>query len=144
MRTTWWLLGVSSIALLATSAVWSSGAHGSPRASSRRDPVSAHASLRHSTPEPLAVTPAPATTVEPPAVAPRPVTTRAARPRATPPVAILVEDEPPPPSTPLLWDELFPRSTKQSPGDPQVMTPCFDQLQGVEGLSPCPAATPRR
>jgi hypothetical protein len=115
MRTTWWILGVSSIALLATSAVWTSGAHGSLRSSSHRDPVSAHAALRHSTPEPLAITPAPAPTVEPPsAVTPRPVTPRAARSRITPPVAILVEDESPPPSTPLSWDDLFPRSPKQS------------------------------
>ena len=85
--------------------------------------------------------------------APAPVTPRAApHPvRAVPPkgpehvsAEIIIVDpgiegeSPPPPPAPLTLEDLFP-PLPQSAGK----APCFDKLQGVGGMSPCPGSTPR-
>jgi hypothetical protein len=64
---------------------------------------------------------------------------------ARPAVAILVEDEapPPPPREPLLWDDIFPGAGPSAKSSGKASPGCFDQLQGVRGLSPCPDTTPR-
>jgi hypothetical protein len=146
MRTTgiWWLLGITSLALLGTSAAWTARAHAFPGASPHRGALSAHGQLHRSMGASLAFTPAPAPPAEPPQTVAPPLAPAPVRRRAAHPVAVLVEDEPPPPAAPLMWDELFPASTATGASSgAQGSSPCFDQLQGIGGLSPCPAATPR-
>jgi len=60
-------------------------------------------------------------------------------------VTIDVPDLPEPPrGAPLMWDDLFPAPPPRKSGAPPAATaPCFDHFQGIEGLSPCPAVTPR-
>ena len=69
----------------------------------------------------------------------------APEPEATESVILDVPDLPEPPrGSPLLWDDLFPAPPPRKDGAPPPATaPCFDHFQGIEGLSPCPAATPR-
>ncbi|HEY8091474.1 MAG TPA: hypothetical protein VIF09_26600 [Polyangiaceae bacterium] len=80
----------------------------------------------------------------PPPAPPRPVkiAPRKAPPRASAELIIIepVEgDEPPPlPPAPLTMDDLFP-PLPQTGGK----APCFDKLQGIGGMSPCPGSTPR-
>ena len=95
MRTTgiWLLLGVTSIALLGTSAAWSQHEHRSPGAPRHRGAVSSRLDLRRSMGALLAFTPAPAAPVEAPLAA----SPRVAHPHVAPPVVVLVEDELPPP-----------------------------------------------
>lgn len=59
-------------------------------------------------------------------------------------VTIELPDLPePPPQVPLMLEDLYPvvAHAGGAPGAP--LRPCFDQLQGVKGLSPCPDSTPR-
>jgi hypothetical protein len=46
-------------------------------------------------------------------------------------------------SEPLTWDELFPDVSARATPSPNgaATTPCFDQLQGMHSMTPCPAAT---
>jgi len=48
-----------------------------------------------------------------------------------------------PVSEPLTWDELFPDVSARATPSPNgaATTPCFDQLQGMHSMTPCPAAT---
>jgi hypothetical protein len=59
---------------------------------------------------------------------------------ARPTIIIELPDvpDPAPAGPPSTLDDLFP---PQPPGKTQK--PCFDRLQGVGGLSPCPDSTPR-
>lgn len=141
----WWLVGAFLVTLAGASiATWTADG---PRlatasaASRHRVPAQrgeAIEALRGSAPEP----PAP---VEPP-----PPPLRRAR-RQPGHISIEVRDLPevpdlpePGPQYPLLWDDLFPAPPRPATGTaPPARTPCFDHLQGIEGLSPCPAATPR-
>lgn len=89
--------------------------------------------------------------VEPVRAAPDPMPDPVAVPRAAPrsfapkpppePLAFIadVPDVPVPPATPpVTLDNLFPPVARGA-----APAPCFDQLQGIGGLSPCGAATPR-
>ena len=65
-----------------------------------------------------------------------------------PATAVLSFDVPdlpePGPHAPLLWDDMFPAPPRSANGtNGPSARPCFDRLQGIEGLSPCPAVTPR-
>ena len=81
----------------------------------------------------------------PPPAPPRPVK---AAPRKAPPhpasAEIIIVDPgvegelPPLPPAPLTMEDLFP-PLPQTGGK----APCFDKLQGIGGLSPCPGSTPR-
>jgi hypothetical protein len=138
----WWLAGAFAVTLAGASiSTWTTAGPGlvaTARAATRhRAPA-----LRAETADPIRVSALP----PPPAVTAAPPPRRA---RATEPepevVSIDVPDLPePPPHSPLLWGDLFPPPPPQANGTPSpAMAPCFDRLQGIEGLSPCPAVTPR-
>ncbi len=84
--------------------------------------------------------------------APRPVPVPPPRLRARPrpraqaaaPVGVtaVLEDPRAHESLPMTWEDLFPPQPAAS-GPTGWKPPCFDQLQGVGGISPCPGVTER-
>ena len=85
--------------------------------------------------------------VTPPAPAPAVPLAQRARPRAAtqhyPAEVIIVDpglegDAPAMPPPPLSLEDLFPPLPRTG-----AAAPCFDKLQGIGGISPCPGATPR-
>jgi hypothetical protein len=87
----------------------------------------------------------PVAPVEPTTPPARAVRARARPPETEPAVTLVVPDLPEPPArSPLLWDDLFPPPPPPPSGTlAPAAAPCFDKLQGIEGLSPCPLVTPR-
>jgi hypothetical protein len=138
----WWLVGAFTVTLAGASiSTWTTAGprlEGTARAATRhRIPAQ-----RDETADTLRLSAVPPL---PPAPAPAPAV-RARAPRREPGhISIEVLDLPEPPQeSPLLWDDLFPAPARQGNGASSPATaPCFDRLQGIEGLSPCPAVTPR-
>lgn len=86
-------------------------------------------------------------------VAPVPEAQRPAPPppprwrKAPPAIVTAVVSDPPamsaqPEPLPMTWEDLFPAQPVAS-GSSAAAAPCFDQLQGVGGISPCPEVTTR-
>ncbi len=136
-------------AVLATTlvATWSGGsprfegsdACAAPRSESRSLHAEAPAEIPQAEPE--APPPAP-----PPAAQAAPRSVRAA-PRKAPahvPAEVIIvdpgadEELPPLPPPALQLEDLFPPLPQTG-----SRAPCFDKLQGVGGMSPCPGSTPR-
>jgi hypothetical protein len=146
MRQAWLVGAVSFVVGAGLVVTWSSG-------QPRLETSVAQAAPRHRVVElhaqaatPLVVAPEPAPEAVPPVPAPR--LARAPRPPASSDpdkVTIELPDLPePPPQVPLMLDDLYPVVAHAAPGAPgAALRPCFDQLQGVKGLSPCPDSTPR-
>jgi hypothetical protein len=138
-----WLIATFAVTLLgATVSTWTpSGPRLEPTASAAtRHGMPAHRLEAADVPQ-VSASPPPAP-VEP---APPPARARR-RPRETePPVILVVPDLPEPPARPpLLWEDLFPPPPRPADGTlAPAAAPCFDKLQGIEGLSPCPSVTPR-
>jgi len=116
----------------------------------RFDGHEAGVATRHRTtaPRPEALGPPLVAAPEPPPVlpaAPRAAVRRAPQPAAeVETVTIEVPDLPePPPHEPLSFDDLYPRPAPVTGDTSGHLAPCFDQLQGIKGLSPCPDSTPR-
>jgi hypothetical protein len=57
-------------------------------------------------------------------------------------VMTVLEDPPAPEPLPMMWEDLFPAHAAPA-GSAASAAPCFDQLQGIGGVSPCPASTQR-
>lgn len=82
--------------------------------------------------------------------APRPAPAAPARLRARPRpraqaaapagVTAVLTDPPAPEPLPMTWEDLFPPQPAAS-GPSGWKPPCFDQLQGIAGISPCPGVT---
>jgi len=64
------------------------------------------------------------------------------RPAGEMPAVVAVSEAPRPEPLPMMWEDLFPPQPGSSRSSASSM-PCFDQLQGVGGVSPCPAVTQR-
>jgi len=138
----WWLMGAFVVTLAGASI---------PTWTTARPPLEATASAatRHRllTQRGEAMDPLHASAPEPPSPQTAPPLSR--RPHPPEPeierVTIDVPDLPEPPrGSPLVWDDLFPAPPPRKNGAPPPATaPCFDHFQGIEGLSPCPAVTPR-
>jgi hypothetical protein len=138
----WWLMGAFVVTLAGASiSTWTTAGprlEGTASAATPRHRVPAQ---RDETVDPLRVSapdPPPAAPVTPP-----PPRARSTRARSG--VSIEVRDLPGPPADPpLLWDDMFPGPPRPANGGASpAMAPCFDRLQGIGGLSPCPAVTPR-
>jgi len=133
-----WVVGASVVILAAGVA-----AAASPR---RAEDLAAARDARHAVassrpagemPAVVAVSEAPR-----PTPAPRPVIRRPARPAPSSTVTAVLTDPPAPEPLPMMWEDLFPPQPGSSRSSASSM-PCFDQLQGVGGVSPCPAVTQR-
>jgi hypothetical protein len=77
-----------------------------------------------------------------PAPSPAPVIRRPARPAPSSTVTAVLTDPPPPDPLPMMWEDLFPAQPAASRSGSSSMQ-CFDQLQGVGGVSPCSETTAR-
>jgi hypothetical protein len=85
------------------------------------------------------VTPAP--DPAPPAVDRHLAVAHRPKPPERPAILIELPDTPDPPvGSPSTLDDLFP----PLPRGKGSSAPCFDRLQGIGGLSPCPDSTPRQ
>jgi hypothetical protein len=140
----WWLMGAFVVTLAGASIpTWTKVGpplEGTASAATRHRPRAQRGEatdpLLASAPEPPSPLPSPPLARRPHAHEPEPEEER---------VTIDVPDLPEPVrGGPLSWDDLFPAPPPRKNGAPAPATaPCFDQLQGIEGLSPCPAVTPR-
>jgi len=139
----WWVIAAFAATLAGASAsTWTTRGP-------RLETITASAATRHGTPSrrsPAADTLLLSAPDPPPPTRPTARPSPASPPPAKPDGDILwVPDLPEPPAhEPLTWDELFPAKAREPGAAPDAPSkPCFDQLQGIRGLSPCPAVTPR-
>jgi hypothetical protein len=140
----WWVVGAFSVTLLgALVPAWREGAPrletGEARAATRRSVVMTHGLTMEAPLVPAPDTPAPA-----PPLRPRPSPSSRTPAAPVDSVSLFVPDRPePPPHQPLLWDDLFPAPPPPPPGTlAPAARPCFDQLQGIKGISPCSSMSP--
>jgi hypothetical protein len=55
-------------------------------------------------------------------------------------VTTVLEDPPAPEPLPMMWEDLFPAQPAPA-GSSASPAACFDQLQGIGGISPCSQTT---
>src|SRR5271166_2872442 len=89
---------------------------------------------------PVAETSGPAPAL-PPRVRPARPTPRA-QPAPSSTVTAVLADPPASEPLPMMWEDLFPAQPASSQSSASA-PPCFDQLQGIGGISPCPSVTSR-
>jgi hypothetical protein len=80
---------------------------------------------------------------EAPRPAPPPRVRRPARPAPSSTVTTVLTDPSAPEPLPMMWEDLFPAQPAAAGSSAASTMPCFDQLQGIAGVSPCSGATMR-
>ncbi|HTQ45058.1 MAG TPA: hypothetical protein VMI75_19995 [Polyangiaceae bacterium] len=135
-----WVLG-ASVVILAAGVAAAASPRRAPDLAAARDARHAVASSRPAAKMPVIV---PVAETPRPAPPPLPVVRRPARPAPSSTVTAVLEDPPAPEPLPMpmTWEDLFPAQPASSRSGSSSM-PCFDQLQGVGGVSPCSETTTR-
>ena len=132
-----WIAGITMIGIVGLSAAaLPRGAEAS--IVSKRAALPPHSLAREAAP------PRPRARAAPPATPAKAAPTRRRHPvkAAHAPVPVVLEMPEPEPQA-MTWDDLFPNVDRRAhlSRDQATRTPCYDQIQGVGGLSPCPEVT---